>query len=390
VYVHRTGRTGRAGRQGTAISMVGPREIGSFYYLKLLYKIKPEEREFPSERELKTRREAERYAKVVEEVAEDPGEEYRSLARRVLQSPEGERVLAAVLKRVLEGVPTIVRDRQKEAAAEAELEKRQREEQVRRGERREPVAAADANADRPFERPKRDERGGPGGRREGGFRGREGGRDGGRDARGGRDSRGGDRDRGPRRDDRGDRGPRRDDRPRRDDAPRGEARPERPSLTPAEAPPPGGETREFWEAWVDEKGKQEPAAPVQAQGGEVQSTDGAPAAAPAPRERAPRDRAPRDRAPREAREPRERAKPDEPGTVRLYLNVGKREGLQTDDVTRLVAESNAELAAAMRGVQVRDTHSYLSIKEELVDATIEALRGKKLGERELVVERARR
>jgi ATP-dependent RNA helicase DeaD len=47
VYVHRTGRTGRAGRKGTAVSLIGPTEVGSFYYLKLLYKIKPEERALP-------------------------------------------------------------------------------------------------------------------------------------------------------------------------------------------------------------------------------------------------------------------------------------------------------------------------------------------------------
>ena len=68
VYVHRTGRTGRAGKSGKAVSLVGPRELGSFYYLKLLYKIKPEERELPSESELRTRREAERYAEVAREV----------------------------------------------------------------------------------------------------------------------------------------------------------------------------------------------------------------------------------------------------------------------------------------------------------------------------------
>jgi ATP-dependent RNA helicase DeaD len=66
VYVHRTGRTGRAGKSGTAISLIGPREIGAFYYLKLIYKIRPEEREFPSEREIRTRREAERFAKINE------------------------------------------------------------------------------------------------------------------------------------------------------------------------------------------------------------------------------------------------------------------------------------------------------------------------------------
>ena len=43
IYVHRTGRTGRAGKHGTAVSLVGPKELGSFWYLKLQHKIKPQE-----------------------------------------------------------------------------------------------------------------------------------------------------------------------------------------------------------------------------------------------------------------------------------------------------------------------------------------------------------
>ncbi|HEY5952210.1 MAG TPA: DEAD/DEAH box helicase, partial [Kofleriaceae bacterium] len=44
IYVHRTGRTGRAGKKGTALSMVGPRELGNFRYVRLQFGIKPEER----------------------------------------------------------------------------------------------------------------------------------------------------------------------------------------------------------------------------------------------------------------------------------------------------------------------------------------------------------
>ncbi|MBS1121193.1 MAG: box helicase domain protein, partial [Deltaproteobacteria bacterium] len=49
IYVHRTGRTGRAGKKGTAISMVGPRELGNFRYVRLTYGIKPEERLLPKD-----------------------------------------------------------------------------------------------------------------------------------------------------------------------------------------------------------------------------------------------------------------------------------------------------------------------------------------------------
>jgi ATP-dependent RNA helicase DeaD len=47
VYVHRTGRTGRAGKKGIALSIIGPRDLGSFLMLKLTYKLRPEERRVP-------------------------------------------------------------------------------------------------------------------------------------------------------------------------------------------------------------------------------------------------------------------------------------------------------------------------------------------------------
>ena len=49
VYVHRTGRTGRAGKKGTALSMVGPRELGNFRYVRLTFGLKPEERLLPKD-----------------------------------------------------------------------------------------------------------------------------------------------------------------------------------------------------------------------------------------------------------------------------------------------------------------------------------------------------
>ena len=49
VYVHRTGRTGRAGKKGTALSLVGPRELGNFRFVRLTFGIKPEERILPKD-----------------------------------------------------------------------------------------------------------------------------------------------------------------------------------------------------------------------------------------------------------------------------------------------------------------------------------------------------
>ncbi len=56
VYIHRTGRTGRAGNKGTALSLIGPREIGVYYYLKRIYEVSLDERTLPSATEIDLRR----------------------------------------------------------------------------------------------------------------------------------------------------------------------------------------------------------------------------------------------------------------------------------------------------------------------------------------------
>jgi len=89
IYIHRTGRTGRAGRKGTAVSLIGPTEVGSFYYLKLLYKIKPDERALPSEAEIRSHREGERVLVLRRALETDPGAEWRALARRLTGAIDG-------------------------------------------------------------------------------------------------------------------------------------------------------------------------------------------------------------------------------------------------------------------------------------------------------------
>jgi ATP-dependent RNA helicase DeaD len=317
IYIHRTGRTGRAGKSGIAISLVGPREIGSFYYLKLLYKIRPEERELPTEAELKTRREGERYERLAREVGEDPGDDWLSLARRVWQSAEGERLIGAILKRYLEGPPQPVVPR---PAPEPQRERETME-----------LRPSRPRDERPRER-----------ERERGDRGRR------------------DRDR-PRRDDRD-----RRERPRREAAPAAEGAP-----ATGDAAAGGKPAREFWETWVDEKSQP--------------GADGS--AGETLREREPRRERDRDRDRDRDRPPRV---PEEPGFVRVYVNVGKREGLTPEDMSRLVAEAAPEDTAAVGKVLVMGTHTYLSVKDEAADKIIGALTGKKVGEREIVAERAKR
>ncbi|MFZ1863553.1 MAG: DEAD/DEAH box helicase [Polyangiales bacterium] len=96
-YVHRTGRTGRAGRTGTAISLVGPTELGILYYLRLQYRIFPIERTLPSEGEQRTRQEADRIAMIDVAYRKAPSEGELALVRRFLTHPNAERMLAGLL-----------------------------------------------------------------------------------------------------------------------------------------------------------------------------------------------------------------------------------------------------------------------------------------------------
>ena len=96
-YVHRTGRTGRAGRTGTAITLVGPTELGILYYLRLQYRIFPVERTLPSEGEQRTRQEADRIAMIDAAYPKAPTESELALVRRFMTHADAERMLAGLL-----------------------------------------------------------------------------------------------------------------------------------------------------------------------------------------------------------------------------------------------------------------------------------------------------
>ena len=98
-YVHRTGRTGRAGRTGTAISMVGPKDIGSLYLLRLTYKIRPIEKQLPTDGELKTRSELD-VVQLFEEAfgAREAHPDDLALARRLMTHADSEKIIAGLLR----------------------------------------------------------------------------------------------------------------------------------------------------------------------------------------------------------------------------------------------------------------------------------------------------
>ena len=180
VYVHRTGRTGRAGKKGVALSMVGPRELGNFRFIRLQFGIKPEERVLPKDDifigtpaaslpPIGKQLPPDPVDILIRAVPQTPSDLELGILEKMLKKAQGRRVLAQLLGEKLNAITTRTSGPQRP--------------------RREENHAGD---ERSFaERPERGERGDRGPRPEGGGGGRF------------------DRDRGPR-----DRGGPREDRPR--------------------------------------------------------------------------------------------------------------------------------------------------------------------------------
>jgi ATP-dependent RNA helicase DeaD len=102
-YVHRSGRTGRAGRTGTAISLIGPHDIGNLYLLRLTYGIRPIERTLPSAAQNRTRIEAARVDSLVA-AAGKVSDDALVLAKRLLTHDDAERAVAWLVERFVMGV----------------------------------------------------------------------------------------------------------------------------------------------------------------------------------------------------------------------------------------------------------------------------------------------
>jgi hypothetical protein len=275
------------------------------------------------------------YDRVTKLVTETPNPKFVSLAKRLLESEDGERIVGALLERLLVRETSVDRDRSEKEQAEEQREER---------------------------RPRRARQGG----------GREGGRD--RDGEG----------RGRRRRTRS-----RDDEERparsREDAPaeaseadeegtvraeqQGEARAESPAGEDGEKPrrrrrrrrrrgerdegqpsASAGDSdsdKEFWETWAEDK---------QSQDDESSAED----------------------------------QDESDSLIRLYVNIGKREEVTVDEVRELISGFAGDEADQVGAIAVRNTHCFIRVPEELVEPIIEASKGQSFKDRELVIERARR
>jgi len=355
IYIHRTGRTGRAGRKGTAISLIGPTEVGSFYYLKLLYKIKPEERSLPSEAEIRSHREGERVQVLRGALAGDPGGEWRALARRLVSAVDGERLVAALLAHSyasVEGMPVVAAPRPVAASPIANDVVA-----APAGEPRERDRDRDADRDRPRDRDRDRDRPRFGGRDRGPRdRGRPGDRD--RPRFGDRDR---DRSRGPGGPSSGGPGSGGGGGGGADE--RSARRHERRPPPPLRNDQPPAE-REFWEVWSEERAQQtEPPA------------EGSPP--------------PPSSSPFESTSPGigEGGATEGSDVARLYLNLGRKDGASEKEIRDLLATHAG--SPNVMDVDVMNTHTYLNVAPDAADPIITALTGKEMGGRQLICERAK-
>ncbi|MCY1001471.1 DEAD/DEAH box helicase [Myxococcus sp. MISCRS1] len=96
----------------------------------------------------------------------------------------------------------------------------------------------------------------------------------------------------------------------------------------------------------------------------------------------------RPRGSREERRPRHEALPDLPGQVRLWVGLGKQDGLDEAGVTSALEAAGAPAGKVVR-MDLRPTYAYVFVADEDA-AGFEATHGKQHGERTLKVERARK
>ncbi|MEJ7603283.1 MAG: DEAD/DEAH box helicase, partial [Kofleriaceae bacterium] len=140
IYVHRTGRTGRAGRKGTALSLVGPRELGNFRYVRLTFGIKPEERLLPKDEifvgKLKhplppvgTPQPPDPVQILIRGVAGTPTDLQRQIFEKLYATAAGKRVLAQLVADKLDKLSTRAKPkREPSVAREPDAEARPTEE----------------------------------------------------------------------------------------------------------------------------------------------------------------------------------------------------------------------------------------------------------------------
>ncbi len=170
---------------------------------------------------------------------------------------------------------------------------------------------------------------------------------------------------------------------------------------------PTAETREFWETWAEEKSARPAPAPAAAAAAPAEAEATEEAGARGGRSRGGRGRGGRDkdrgekkaetseksedkapRAKRESAAPAAASAADA-SQARLFVSLGKKHGVSADDLRSLLSGPIGGDKARIGSVSLRDSHAHVRVPEDLVEAIIAGVHGKKHNEQDVTVERAR-
>ncbi|MFZ5784821.1 MAG: DbpA RNA binding domain-containing protein, partial [Acidobacteriota bacterium] len=80
---------------------------------------------------------------------------------------------------------------------------------------------------------------------------------------------------------------------------------------------------------------------------------------------------------------------DEGSDVRLFINVGKRQGARVDELVDFVVREALLEVEKVTDPKVRESHSFVSVPAPAADEVIARLTGKSFGDRVLRIERAK-
>ncbi|MCC6747294.1 MAG: DbpA RNA binding domain-containing protein [Deltaproteobacteria bacterium] len=80
---------------------------------------------------------------------------------------------------------------------------------------------------------------------------------------------------------------------------------------------------------------------------------------------------------------------EDANVVRLFLNLGRRQGVRADELSRFIVSDGQLEAAEIVRVDVRDRYTFVNVVPDAADRVLERVSGKTLNDRTLRVERAK-
>jgi|GEM_PF-4594748 len=94
------------------------------------------------------------------------------------------------------------------------------------------------------------------------------------------------------------------------------------------------------------------------------------------------------RGPEKARSPKKAPRDRDEGLAKIFVDAGKRDEIFRDDFLDTL-EDNGFRTSKVAFVNIRETHSFIGVPEELLNEALECLDGEEVGGLEVKAEKAR-